>query len=384
LHLCLKEHLGTNQNANYFFSMTKTNGFVEWIHKKIIKMKLSGILINVSKQSINVEILKLVLLAVLKVIFYYLDLIKDLVIIFLYIKYFPVAHILILFDYPISKIAFKTIRGLLQLLAPLTPAISVYIQARLIYKRSKLLNVVSDCTQITDGDSFLELHRLQSKLDNESQAWMKLHSKLRLNENSTEHFIQAIFLIILILLKFSDTSTVTGFQDLFASKEVLFLTLSALWSNISIVLGNVNASIIKKNNFMPKLGKLLTALFSLISHFGRVSAVVLFFSPSLGLMNLLLHWKMGYNLVKINSQLLIYDANATDDFVFFENMWRPMQNISELTILSLETQCKIFLGLVILHFLAMFTIKVVFSMSFSVHQNMTEKIFHILIQVCFS
>jgi len=78
LHLCLKEHLGTNQNASCFFSMTKTNGFVEWIKKKIIKMKLSGILINVSKQSINVEILKLVLLAVLKVIFYYLDLIKDL------------------------------------------------------------------------------------------------------------------------------------------------------------------------------------------------------------------------------------------------------------------------------------------------------------------
>jgi len=235
--------------------------------------------------------------------------------------------------------------------------------------------VVSDCTQITDGDSFLELHRLQSKLDNESQAWMKLHSKLRLNENSTEHFIQAIFLIILILLKFSDTSTVTGFQDLFASKEILLLTLSALWSNISIVLGNVNASIIKKNNFMPKLGKLLTALFSLISHFGRVSAVIFFFSPSLGLMNLLMHWKMGTKLVKMNSQLLIYDANTTSNFFFFEKMWIPVETASELTILSLETQFKIFSGLVVLHFLAMFIIKKKFSDGFSAHQSMTKKYF---------
>jgi hypothetical protein len=408
LHLCLNENFRTNGKANFFFSMTKSAGFVDWLYHKMKKNNLNWKFSTSAKQI--TDIMKITFLAMIKITFYYLDLVKDLVIIFLYIRYFPVAqtnfssfavqvlillcisislpgvvnHILIFFDYQSSKITSKTTRGILQILAPLAPAISVYIQARLSHRKSQLLNIFSNQKQMENDDSFLDLHKAQCKLDCEVQAWMKLHSKLRLNENSTEHFIQAIFLIILILLKFSETSTVTGFQDLFASKEVLLLALSALWSNMSIVFGTVNASIVKKNQFMPKLGKLLITLFSLVSHFGRVAAVILFFSPSMGLMNLLMHWKMGNKLVKENLQALIYDVEKTNVLIGFERMWKPVQDVSELTILSLETQCKIFLGLVVFHYLAMFIIKFVYSNGFSIHQSKTEKMFHIIIQVWIS
>ena len=194
-------------------------------------------------------------------------------------------------------------------------------------------------------------------------------------------------MIVLILLKFSSTSTITGFQDLFAGKEAVFLAFSALWSNLSIVLGYMNAIIIQKNQLMPVLGKLLIALLSFTSLFGRVLAIIVFFSPSLGLMNLLMHWKMGNIAVQLGtSQELIYDISATTgETISFEKMWKPLEDPSELTILSLGTYFKIFLGFIVLHFLVMFAVKLAYAHGYRKKLQRPLTLFlHILIQVSFS
>ena len=157
-----------------------------------------------------------------------------------------VNQIIILFDNPVEKSTSIKFRILLQVFAPLAPAVSEYVLARLSNKKSLLLSVKSKKQQIFDWLSFLELHQQISEIEYKSHKWIEFRSKLRLNENVTEHLFQTIFLITIIILKFSSTNTINAFQDLFAGKEVFFLALSALWSNISIILGHLNSLIVKK------------------------------------------------------------------------------------------------------------------------------------------
>ncbi len=268
LHLCLKENLGSNQNAKLFYNLAKPVSSMNSFHQRIKRFKITTLQVTNSTRKMFITIRDTVF-ALIRIFFYYLDLIKDMVIIFLYIQYFPVSQtdfssfaiqvlillcvsitlppfvnqIVILFDTPVQKNTSKKIRILFHLLAPLAPAISVYVVARLSNRKSMLLSVKSKHGQITDIISFSKLHNQCYELEYESHKWIKFLLKLRLNENVTEHLIQTIFLSIVILLKFSSTNTVTGFQDFFAGKEVFILVLSSLWSNISIVLGYLNATI---------------------------------------------------------------------------------------------------------------------------------------------
>ncbi len=137
---------------------------------------------------------------------------------------------------------------------------------------------------------------------------------------------------------------------------------------------------------MPIFGKQLIAVFSFISLLGRIFVIILYFSPSLGLINLLMHWKMGMKLVKSQpnaNEGIIYDVNAkTGEIIYFSDMWKPMNSPTELTLLSLETYFKIFLSLVLLHFLTVFIVKCVYSKDFQ-KMEISSKFFHILVQVIF-
>ena len=117
---------------------------------------------------------------------------------------------------------------------------------------------------------------------------------------------------------------------------------------------------------MPALGNLLIVLLSFTSLLARVTAIIVYFSPSLGLMNLLMHWKMGnIEVQQFRDQELIYDVNATTgETITFEQMWRPLRDPSELTILNLGTYFKIFLGLIVIHFLVMFLVKLAYAHGF--------------------
>jgi len=410
IHLCLKENLSTNPNLNLFYGLLGTTSFIDLKH---FKFKILFQQSNVIKTQTHLFFLaKHGSTGLIKTIFYFVDLVKDMIIIFLYVKYVPLSHtdftsfavqvlvllcvsislpvlvnhILILFDNP-SKHT-KIVKLLLQIFASISPAISVYVHTRLLWRQSLIRIMENQQVLLKDGPGFLEFHRLHMGIEKQKQAWLQFLSNLRSNESATEHLIQAIFMIILILLKFSDTNTVTGFEEFFAGREVTFLSLYVLWSHLSIVLGYVNAIPIQKGHFMPMIGKLLIALFSFTSLFGRVSAVIVYFSPSLGLMNLLMHWRMGNKVVVgvietlDGDEKLIYDVNVDGNPIYFEDMWNTINCITELTILDLETYYKIFLGFVILHFLAILIVKVVYADGFCNDEKLHMKFFHTLSQVC--
>lgn len=66
---------------------------------------------------------------------------------------------------------------------------------------------------------------------------MKLLAESRINENTFEHFSQALLLLIITALKFSNTKTVGCLESMIVKDDTFILVISACWSIISITLG---------------------------------------------------------------------------------------------------------------------------------------------------
>ena len=82
---------------------------------------------------------------------------------------------------------------------------------------------------------------------------------------------------------------------------------------------------------------------------------------------------------------ILYDVKVTADKlqdIHFSDIWKPIQNLSDLTILNLETCVIIFLVLVIFHFFATYILKHMHADGFKRDQRLPLKFFHILTQVC--
>ena len=121
-----------------------------------------------------------------------------------------------------------------------------------------------------------------------------LRSKLRANENAIEHLPQLVIVALLILLKNSSTSTIPPhLTNSFLADQDLFLFASAAVSFFSLVRGQFSLAKAHKRGFIPTLGWAILPIYFTISTAVRVVALVLFYAPSLGLMNILYHRKLG-------------------------------------------------------------------------------------------
>ncbi len=149
---------------------------------------------------------------------------------------------------------------------------------------------------------------------------------------------------------------------------------SAILSIFSIVLGQLKWIVTQKEDFMPFKGKLLISAYTLVSVLARTSACILFFAPSLGLGNLLMHWKMGaleatatsgiYDNRGLEVLSLVYDVQPNQTRIFFSQVWRRIENYESLTFWSLGTYMQIFIVCIVLHFLLIFALKCFFYKSF--------------------
>ncbi len=150
---------------------------------------------------------------------------------------------------------------------------------------------------------------------------MKLLAESRINENTFEHFSQALLLLIITALKFSNTKTVGCLESLIVKDNIFLLLISACWSIISIILGYLQSVAKLKNGFLPVQGKLILSLFVLISCIARICGIIAFFVPSLGLMNVLMHWKMGKLNISSSYSDFVYDIHSNGTITTFEEVW---------------------------------------------------------------
>ncbi len=123
---------------------------------------------------------------------------------------------------------------------------------------------------------------------------------------------------------------------------------------------------------MSLKGNVLISAFTLISVVIRALSCLLFFAPSLGLGNLLMHWKMGTMEEAKTSiandvqrvQSLVYDVLPNGTIVPFTKMWIKVDSYEDMTFLSLGSYTKIFVSFLVIHFILMFGVKTAFSRNF--------------------
>ena len=169
----------------------------------------------------------------------------------------------------------------------------------------------------------------------------------------------------------------SGLKELWTKGNLTSIMLSAGLSVISLSLGSVKQVAAAKNGFMSLKGKLLLALFSLLSLFVRLAAILLFFAPPLGLANLLMHWKMGQMKAEPTKVFDYVDGNKTK----LEQVWNRTENYTEYTAASLQTFYIVFIVMVVVHCGVVFAIKSRFAAGFPSGDNSCDNLFHVLAQI---
>ena len=146
---------------------------------------------------------------------------------------------------------------------------------------------------------------------------------------------------------------------------------------MSTSLGVINQVAASKNNFLSRKGKVLLTISSITSLLARLAAILLFFAPSLGLMNLLMHWIMGKKTIKVEKIFVVIDGNP----ITFDEVWVPTPDYTDYTVFSLKTYYITFLVFKVIHFALVFILKWIVADGFKATKSLTEKIHHILIQL---
>ena len=95
------------------------------------------------------------------------------------------------------------------------------------------------------------------------------------------------------------------------------------------------------------------------------------------------HWKLGS--LKTNAEysqyLTVYDEAENGTQIMFHDIWKSVDQHTDLTVWTTKTYFKVFLILVVIHFIAVFVVKYYFAMNFRPKTERFAKFYHILNQI---
>ena len=170
-------------------------------------------------------------------------------------------------------------------------------------------------------------------------------------------------------------------QDFFASLRAnvdkdLMLTLSISWSFMTGIVTFIRIYSEQKGGMMSLSAKMTLGLRALFFFVTRISCIVAFFGPFLGLFNIMSHWHAeGLQLEKKTLSNLhskgSFWTNETVRLMFRE------QNYTNYTIVTLQKAFFLFLGLLLLHGVAIFILKKKVSEHFKL-SSFPKKIGHVV------
>lgn len=156
----------------------------------------------------------------------------------------------------------------------------------------------------------------------------------------------------------------------------MIILASACLSILSLSLGVIQQAAAAKNNFLPWRGKVLLTIFSVTSLLVRLVAIMLYFAPSLGIINLLWHWKIGQKDSKMIKPFDVIEGKSIN----FEDVWVITPNYTDYTIFGLWTYYVAFMVLATIHFALIFVLKWKTD-SFKSTANQLDRIHHVLTQL---
>ncbi len=160
--------------------------------------------------------------------------------------------------------------------------------------------------------------------------YRSLRADLRASENALEHVVQITILGLVLLVDRSNTATVTGgIARVISDKADYLVALSAAVSFLSIVRGQIFLVCSRKNGYQPLSGQAILFLYYAVGTAGRVFAVLLFFTPSLGLFDTFYHGKLGALTTPAQGNLTgtlfrnyaVIDVDADGEPVHLGDLW---------------------------------------------------------------
>merc|ERR1719312_1675241 len=366
IQTCLKDNVGTNTVTMKYFDNLEPLGIMHTIKQKVLPARC-----NKGKTSKISMTLKVIARGFFLIMGYYSDFVKDIV--FLVI----LSHFVPWTTTPIFSFAFQvdflllislilpqllnilviikdkdldlspTFIILLCCFCPIAPAVAVVKMLQeennVTVSRFKFLNhfLLGRAGKHTYQQHAAKLLQAQHS----AEKWKKIYALFKRNEINFENFIQVLVLILLVALRFTKTATVGGLQDLFSSgsDNTALIVLSAIWSCKSLITGQLAYWVSLKNGFVLVKGKILLALYFILSVFSRMIAFLFYLAPSMGLFNLLAHWDMGsipFTGKKRFNTELIYDVEISSEEVkniLVKSVWVPLTDPTDLTQYSLQT-----------------------------------------------
>jgi len=222
-HQCLKQHIGTNENMQAFYSLITSSENFGRLKKKILHHGFVETILAFYKSSNFALNCQNILKIILQLILYSWDLIKDVYFLIVYAQFFPVSRndfdtfgfqiffilllsILVpialnLFVLLLESPAHLTLKGKIFLVSfsfVSQPAIG-YVINRIKFAKEKILKRYRKLSLHEHSENLVETI---SKLEQQSQRLAKLKSKLRLNEGIFESSIQALILLLVIAIHF--------------------------------------------------------------------------------------------------------------------------------------------------------------------------------------
>ena len=221
-----------------------------------------------------------------------------------------------------------------------------------------------------------------------------------------EVIIQVTVQALILLIGRTQTSTTGGFETIFEQDTLGMhpdnaFILSITWSIFSCVTTHTKL-IAAEKGFCPMTSKIFVFLWGTFAIIRRIFGLIALFIPSMGLFNLLHHWKyeqIPFRIrleyakrfpIKPDDKIALYGLNETiywselDRWDYSNQVNPEPPHYSRYTLLSLKYTFITLLVFSMVHFLAIYTIKYFTSNDFNQEQHRTNKIIHVLENINFS
>ena len=178
-------------------------------------------------------------------------------------------------------------------------------------------------------------------------ALRSLLYEFRASENSFEHFVQPVLLILILQLSKTTSPIVSGFNKVFLDEASPLVYMSAISSLKSLVAGHIYYLSITKNDFLGLTAKLILIPYYLIGSASQIFRVLLIFTPLMGLFDTMHHYLKG--IMEMENINLMYEPLLNLTYTQLWNNHYRLREFNEFFSLPSVVYFVICGGCVILH-----------------------------------
>ena len=244
------------------------------------------------------------------------------------------------------------------LLSPLTPTILLYINKKRegqLQKNAATMKAIEDHAQTDQRIQLYKVREILIKDKKKIEAFLGMSYKIEtVLESTPQVLIQ--FMVVLMSASILKLPQITGIEAVFNTttdgNDGFTLSKTFFYVSIAISLNSIYSELFRtflmeKENSVPDLGKLLKFLLYFLGSSSRIFAIVLYFAPFLGIMDLMLPYSIDSMMTYSDTVKEKIGAEILDE----------MSEITWYTGIDLNTSLILFLLFPVMHVLAVLIMK---------------------------